>query len=96
MGDLYYNINLLIIIIVFVQVTKAEEDEKPGSPPTSPLPGGVPAKPSSALKVSIPSELQGVAYIEVLCQKGIYLINQIKLKSFENKDFPNSVFMHAS
>lgn len=74
MGDQiqYY---LLIIIIVFVQVTKAEEDEKPGSPPTSPLPGGVPPKPSSALKVSIPSELQGVAYIEVLCQKGIYLIN---------------------
>ncbi|KAL1506556.1 hypothetical protein ABEB36_005897 [Hypothenemus hampei] len=52
------------------EVTKAEEDEKTNSPPSSPLPGGiVPAKPSSALKVSIPSELQGVAYIEVLCQK---------------------------
>lgn len=52
------------------EVTKAEEDEKAISPPTSPLPTGAPpAKPSSALKVSIPSELQGVAYIEVLCQK---------------------------
>ncbi|KAH1026766.1 mediator of RNA polymerase II transcription subunit 17 isoform X1 [Dendroctonus ponderosae] len=52
------------------EVTKAEEDEKIGSPPSSPLPGGgQPTKPSSALKVTIPSELQGVAYIEVLCQK---------------------------
>lgn len=43
------------------------------SPPSSPLPAATVAaasKPNSALKVSIPSELQGVAYIEVLCQKG--------------------------
>lgn len=54
------------------EVTKAEDDDKPSSPPSSPLPGGpAPLKPSSALRVSIPSELQGVAYIEVLCQKGI-------------------------
>ncbi|XP_066245279.1 mediator of RNA polymerase II transcription subunit 17 [Euwallacea similis] len=52
------------------EVTKAEDDEKQNSPPSSPLPGVIaPIKPSSALKVSIPSELQGVAYIEVLCQK---------------------------
>lgn len=43
------------------------------SPPSSPLPAAATVaagKPNSALKVSIPSELQGVAYIEVLCQKG--------------------------
>ncbi|XP_056638306.1 mediator of RNA polymerase II transcription subunit 17 [Diorhabda sublineata] len=52
------------------EVTKAEEDEKGISPPSSPLPGGsAPLKPTSALRVSIPTELQGVAYIEVLCQK---------------------------
>lgn len=53
------------------EVTKAEDEEKVTSPPSSPLPGGpAPVKPTSALRVSIPSELQGVAYIEVLCQKG--------------------------
>ncbi|KAJ8986054.1 hypothetical protein NQ317_003347 [Molorchus minor] len=52
------------------EVTKAEDDEKASSPPSSPLPSGpTPAKQNSALRVSIPSELQGVAYIEVLCQK---------------------------
>lgn len=56
------------------EVTKAEEDDKPiPSPPQSPLPGA-PATPApksnSALRVTVPSELQGVAYIEVLCQKG--------------------------
>ncbi|XP_028144955.2 mediator of RNA polymerase II transcription subunit 17 [Diabrotica virgifera virgifera] len=52
------------------EVTKAEDEEKTNSPPSSPLPGGpAPVKPTSALRVSIPSELQGVAYIEVLCQK---------------------------
>lgn len=57
------------------EVTKAEEDEKPSSPPSSPLPSGpAPVKPSSALRVSIPSELQGVAYIEVLCQKGKLIV----------------------
>lgn len=60
------------------EVTKAEEDEKPSTPPSSPGPG-VP-KPSSALRVSIPSELQGIAYIEVICQKGKYrLIYYFKL-----------------
>lgn len=54
------------------EVTKAEDEEKSnGSPPSSPLPTGpVSTKSNSALRVSIPSELQGVAYIEVLCQKG--------------------------
>ncbi|XP_018575308.1 mediator of RNA polymerase II transcription subunit 17 isoform X1 [Anoplophora glabripennis] len=52
------------------EVTKAEDEERFSSPPSSPLPGGpAPVKPNSALRVLIPSELQGVAYIEVLCQK---------------------------
>lgn len=52
------------------EVTKAEDDEKSNSPPQSPVLGGPPApKNNSALRVTVPSELQGVAYIEVLCQK---------------------------
>lgn len=52
------------------EVTKAEEDEKSNSPPASPSPSGTPVtKSNSALRVTVPSELQGVAYIEVLCQK---------------------------
>lgn len=55
------------------EVTKAEDDEKTNSPPNSPLPTGTPvSKNNSALRVTVPSELQGVAYIEVLCQKGLY------------------------
>lgn len=51
------------------EVTKAEEEPQQGtSPPSSPGTGSLP-KPSSALRVTVPSELQGVAYIEVLCQK---------------------------
>ncbi|XP_046389107.1 mediator of RNA polymerase II transcription subunit 17 isoform X2 [Ischnura elegans] len=49
------------------EVTKAEEDS-PTSPPSSPT-AATPPKPGSALRVTVPSELQGVAYIEVLCQK---------------------------
>lgn len=61
------------------EVTKAEEEERPLSPPASPNPnisnssgGSHPSSnpKASALRVTIPSELQGVAYIEVLCQKG--------------------------
>lgn len=55
------------------EVTKAEEDDKTGSPPDSPLPSGQSVGKSasnSALRVTVPTELQGVAYIEVLCQKG--------------------------
>ncbi|CAH0560142.1 unnamed protein product [Brassicogethes aeneus] len=52
------------------EVTKAEDDDKTNSPPSSPLPGSNPTpKTNSALRVQIPSELQGVAYIEVMCQK---------------------------
>ncbi|KAJ9593696.1 hypothetical protein L9F63_014744 [Diploptera punctata] len=54
------------------EVTKAEEEpQTPGSPPPSPgaATGAGPPKASSALRVTVPSELQGVAYIEVLCQK---------------------------
>lgn len=63
------------------EVTKAEEEEKSSSsPPASPSAGTNtsaqahhPSNPkASALRVTIPSELQGVAYIEVLCQKGSY------------------------
>lgn len=52
------------------EVTKSEDDDKSNSPPQSPVPGGptVP-KNNSTLRVTVPSELQGVAYIEVLCQK---------------------------
>ena len=60
------------------EVTKAEEEEKSStSPPASPSAGNnvsgqthPPNSKASALRVTIPSELQGVAYIEVLCQKG--------------------------
>jgi mediator of RNA polymerase II transcription subunit 17 len=61
------------------EVTKAEEEEKNNnSPPMSPNAGsnmsgqshGLSNAKASALRVTIPSELQGVAYIEVLCQKG--------------------------
>lgn len=67
------------------EVTKAEdEEEAPGSPGGSvtasglgvggTTPGGnssgATATGKSSLRVSVPSELQGVAYIEVLCQKG--------------------------
>lgn len=56
------------------EVTKAEDDEKTSSPPQSPSPGAAPSsKNNSALRVTVPSELQGVAYIEVLCQKGILI-----------------------
>ncbi|XP_015119138.1 mediator of RNA polymerase II transcription subunit 17 [Diachasma alloeum] len=58
------------------EVTKAEEEDKPQtSPPASPNPNApvpqsqVHSPKASALRVTIPSELQGVAYIEVLCQK---------------------------
>jgi mediator of RNA polymerase II transcription subunit 17 len=50
------------------EVTKAEDEtERSNSPPPSP---GANPKPASALRVTVPSELQGVAYIAVLCQKG--------------------------
>lgn len=54
------------------EVTKAEDDP-PVSPPQSPTPGA-PApllcpKTQSALRVNVPSELQGVAYIKVITQK---------------------------
>ncbi|XP_017768104.1 PREDICTED: mediator of RNA polymerase II transcription subunit 17 [Nicrophorus vespilloides] len=51
------------------EVTKAEDDDKTNSPPNSPSASGSTPKNSSALRVTVPSELQGVAYIEVLCQK---------------------------
>ncbi|XP_011500223.1 PREDICTED: mediator of RNA polymerase II transcription subunit 17 [Ceratosolen solmsi marchali] len=58
------------------EITKAEEEEKSStSPPVSPNPN-IPTpsssstnKNASALRVTIPSELEGIAYIEVLCKK---------------------------
>ncbi|XP_055685044.1 mediator of RNA polymerase II transcription subunit 17 [Lutzomyia longipalpis] len=55
------------------EVTKAEEDPNgTNSPPGSPAGGAGNALPSpknSALRVNVPSELQGVAYIKVITQK---------------------------
>ncbi|CAH0386662.1 unnamed protein product [Bemisia tabaci] len=55
------------------EVTKAEDDastSQASSPPPSPgLGPPMPPKPPSALRVTVPSELQGVAYIMVLCRK---------------------------
>ncbi|XP_073971196.1 mediator complex subunit 17 [Rhodnius prolixus] len=49
------------------EVTKAEEEsDKCISPPPSP---GANSKLTSALKLTVPSELQGIAYIEVISQK---------------------------
>lgn len=55
------------------EVTKAE-DEPMTSPPSSPGPGGASTAPSSStknssLRVNVPSELQGVAYIKIITQK---------------------------
>ncbi|KAL0267365.1 UNVERIFIED_CONTAM: hypothetical protein PYX00_009654 [Menopon gallinae] len=48
------------------EVTKAEDDEKTAnSPPSSPGVASSSKPSSSALRVTVPSELQGVAYIEV-------------------------------
>ncbi|XP_075225487.1 mediator complex subunit 17 [Lycorma delicatula] len=52
------------------EVTKAEDEEiKSLSPPSSPGASTPTSKLNSALRVSVPSELQGVAYIQVLCKK---------------------------
>uniref|UniRef100_A0A1B6MQ02 Mediator of RNA polymerase II transcription subunit 17 n=1 Tax=Graphocephala atropunctata TaxID=36148 RepID=A0A1B6MQ02_9HEMI len=52
------------------EVTKAEEEPSTSSSPP-PSPGVTPSvKQTSALRVTVPSELQGVAYIKVMCQKG--------------------------
>lgn len=76
------------------EVTKAEEEEKNStSPPASPNANNNTSgqthpsnSKASALRVTIPSELQGVAYIEVLCQKGksiyILMIEILFLKFF--------------
>ncbi|XP_065339577.1 mediator of RNA polymerase II transcription subunit 17 [Cloeon dipterum] len=51
------------------EVTKAEEDgDSPLSPPCSPN-ASLSNKPTSALRVTVPSELQGVAFIKVFFQK---------------------------
>ncbi|XP_059476360.1 mediator of RNA polymerase II transcription subunit 17 [Neocloeon triangulifer] len=51
------------------EVTKAEDDpENPLSPPCSPN-ASAPSKAVSALRVTVPSELQGVAFIKVYFQK---------------------------
>lgn len=52
------------------EVTKAEDEPTTStSPPPSPSANLPSPKPTSALRVTVPSELQGVAYIEVICKK---------------------------
>jgi len=57
------------------EVTKAEDDTQIASgnscsPSSSPSHNISIAKSPSALRVTVPTELQGVSYIMVLCQKG--------------------------
>ena len=69
------------------EVSKADDEEKPNSSSTDDnaaqkLTAG--PQSSSALRVTIPTELQGVAYIMVLCQKGkllSYTYNMFKSRS---------------
>lgn len=54
------------------EVTKAEDEDGVVSPPGSPRPGNsniVSPKTNSTLRVNVPTELQGVAYIKVITQK---------------------------
>nr|XP_023022515.1 mediator of RNA polymerase II transcription subunit 17 [Leptinotarsa decemlineata] len=77
------------------EVTKAEDEEKVNSPPSSPLPGGpAPPKANSALRVSIPTELQGVAYIEVLCQKDQEDLCSVNLNLLGTGPPPSNPDMH--
>lgn len=48
------------------EVVKAEEEEAVSPPPS---PGATPSPKRSVLRVNVPSELQGVAYIKVITQK---------------------------
>lgn len=50
------------------EVTKAEDEPEPDIKPQPSTPSSVP-RPNSALRVTVPSELQGVAYIKVITQK---------------------------
>lgn len=57
------------------EVTKADDDDSGSnttnsSPPASP--SVAPSPQQSALRVTIPTELQGVAYIMVMCKQGLY------------------------
>lgn len=57
------------------EVTKAEDDVQSNtgtssSPSSSPSQNVSITKSPSALRVTVPTELQGVSYIMVLCQKG--------------------------
>lgn len=70
------------------EVTKAEDDIQSisgmpsNSPSSSPNHNMSISKSPSALRVTVPTELQGVSYIMVLCQKGnliefiFYFINR--------------------
>lgn len=69
------------------EVTKAEDDIQSTSGISSSSPSSSPnhsvstTKSPSALRVTVPTELQGVSYIMVLCQKGIQLnIFMIRVK----------------
>lgn len=64
------------------EVTKAEDDTQTTSGVSSCSPSSSPGhnvpitKTPSALRVTVPTELQGVSYIMVLCQKGKYLLQK--------------------
>lgn len=61
------------------EVTKAEDDTQTASGNSSCSPSSSPShnisivKSPSALRVTVPTELQGVSYIMVLCQKGKFI-----------------------
>lgn len=51
------------------EVTKAEDDDNEGKPSMPSTSSGMGTKSVSALRVNVPSDLQGVAYIKVITQK---------------------------
>lgn len=75
------------------EVSKADDEEKTNS--TNEDSSGQklanPPQSSSALRVTIPTELQGVAYIMVLCQKGKFSIFSLLIR-IEVVVFPVGAF----
>ena len=56
-----------------------DKDGDMKSPPQSPGSGVAPVRSQSALDVTVPSELDGISYIQVLIQKGEPLSEQKKI-----------------
>ncbi|XP_065209478.1 mediator of RNA polymerase II transcription subunit 17 [Planococcus citri] len=79
------------------EVTKADDEPTPstsnsGSPPPSPS-VTTPAQ-QSALRVTIPTELQGVAYIMVLCRKDDEKLFNTNINLLSNPVAPSNPDMH--